>query len=232
VAFNAHISNIASVNWRGFCLVLVDTGGRNNTVKNCYATGVNTATDRPNGWGIAMEGQEGSVILDSGAERHIQGIIMNYSIDTFAINSSVQGCSHGSLMVWNDLEGNPAIRSGFIGGRVVGGGLGATVGVNCVECVVNVNIEGSYSGVKVGLGAYNTRIMGSILGWTSYGVGIDSINGGVSDGAVSSQGTLLNTTAKCANTKLALLKGTGVYPHTPSTSDGYYTLAPLFNACQ
>ena len=38
------------------------------------------------------------------------------------------------LSVAPDVQGNPSINSGFIGGRVSGGGLGANIGANCVEC--------------------------------------------------------------------------------------------------
>src|SRR5204863_6443705 len=33
LAFNAEISNVTSVNWRGASLILIDNGGRNNTIK-------------------------------------------------------------------------------------------------------------------------------------------------------------------------------------------------------
>ena len=164
MAFDAHISNVTSANWRGFSLILMDAGGRNNAIKDCYAVGVNSPGDYPNGWGIAVEGQEGTMIVNSGANRHATGIIINYSIDTFAMNSLVQGCSQVSLSLSPDIEGNPSMNSGFIGGRVLGGGLGANIGRNCVDCVVDVSIEYPQSGVKVGPGAYNTRVLGSILG--------------------------------------------------------------------
>src|SRR5207247_10534862 len=70
MAFNAEISNVSSVNWRGNSLVLIDNGGRNNTIKDCYATGVNIPGDLPNVWGIAVEGQEGTTIINCGAERY------------------------------------------------------------------------------------------------------------------------------------------------------------------
>src|SRR5438552_14798575 len=186
LAFNAEISNVSSVNWRGASLILIDNGGRNNTIKDCYATGVNSPGDLPNVWGIAVEGQEGTMIINCGAERYNLGIFINYSVDTFAVNSSVKDSTYVGLSVSPDIEGNPSINSGFIGGRVLGGGYGAYVGTNCVDCVVDVSIELPYSGIKVGLGTYNTRVLGSILGASQYGVGIDSIDGGAGDGAVSS----------------------------------------------
>jgi len=231
MAFNAEISNVSSVNWRGNSLVLIDNGGRNNTIKDCYATGVNSPGDLPNVWGIAVEGQEGTTIINCGAERYNLGIFINYSVDTFAVNSSVKDCTYVGLSVSPDIGGNPSINSGFIGGRVLGGGFGAYVGTNCVDCVVDVSIERPYWGIKVGLGTYNTRVLGSILGASQYGVGIDSIDGGAGDGAVSSRGTLLNATASCTNTKLVLLKGTRLSPHAPSESDSYYKLGPLFYSC-
>jgi hypothetical protein len=164
MAFNAEISNISSVNWRGASLILLDSGGRNNLIKDSYATGVNIPDDHPNLWGIAAEGQEGTMIVNSGADRHTMGIVINYSTDTFAMNSLVQGITNTSLVVGPDVEGNPSIKSGFIGGRVLGGGLGASIGQNCVDCVVDVSIEYPRTGVKVGPGAYNTRVLGSILG--------------------------------------------------------------------
>ena len=231
MAFNAEISNVSSVNWRGNSLVLIDNGGRNNTIKDCYATGVNSPGDLPNVWGIAVEGQEGTTIINCGAERYNLGIFINYSVDTFAVNSSVKDCTYVGLSVSPDIGGNPSINSGFIGGRVLGGGFGAYVGTNCVDCVVDVSIERPYWGIKVGLGTYNTRVLGSILGASQYGVGIDSIDGGTGDGAVSSRGTLLNATASCTNTKLVLLKGTQLSPHAPSELDSYYKLGPLFYSC-
>ena len=161
LAFNAEISNVSSVNWRGASLILIDNGGRNNIIKDCYATGVNSPGDQPNVWGIAVEGQEGTRIINCGAERYNLGIFINYSVDTFAVNSSVKDSTFVGLSVSPDIEGNPSINSGFIGGRVLGGGLGAYVGTNCVECVVNVSLD---TGVKVGPGAYNPTVLGSILG--------------------------------------------------------------------
>jgi len=232
MAFNAHISNVTSVNWRGFSLILMDAGGRNNVIKDSYAVGVNSPGDYPNGWGIAVEGNEGTKILNSGAERYSMGIIFNYTIDTFAVNSSVQGITYVSLVVGPDAEGNPSMNSGFLGGRVYRGGLAANIGRNCVDCVVDVSIDHPYSGVKVGLGAYNARVLGSIVGPSSYGVAIDSIDGGLGDGAVSSRGTLLNSTVSCTSTKLVLVKGSYLpKPHTPSASDSYYTMGPLFYVC-
>ena len=100
-----------------------------------------------------------------------------------------------------------------------------------MECVANVSLEYPYSGVKIGLGAYNSRVFGTILRATSYGIGIDSIDGGPGDGAVSSRGTLLNSTTTCARTKLVLLKGARISPRTPSLADWFYTWGPLFQVC-
>src|SRR5437867_5538699 len=91
MAFNAEISGVTSMNWRGFSLILLDAGGRNNVIKSSYATGVSAAGDYPNVWGIAVEGQEGTMILDSGVERHTMGIVINFSTDSYAVNSSMKG---------------------------------------------------------------------------------------------------------------------------------------------
>ncbi len=230
-AFGASLSGITSEDWRGFALILIDAGGRGNTVSDSFAVGVNTATDCTSGWGIALEGQEHSLIVNSGAERHCVGIVINWSISTLAVNSRVSQAEFIGLDVNSDTEGNPSIDSGYQGGSVAGGGLGANIGPNCQNCVINASFEHTYSAVKVGQGAIGSQVQGHIEGFSGFAVGIDSIYGGIGDGAVSSKGTYLNMVVTCATQRLVLLKGPFVSDHAPSAQDPYYSFSTAFSGC-
>jgi hypothetical protein len=230
-AFNARLSRITSIAWRGFALILLDSGGRNNVVSDSFATGVNWGTDKPNGWGIAVEGQENTLIINSGAERFSEGIVINYSTSTVAVDSTVRNCNVIGLDVMPDWMGNPSIDSGFQGGTVVGGGFGVHVGPNCQNCRVDVEMIYPLAGILIGLGAKDTMIAGSVLWPYLFGVGIDSIYGGPGDGAVSSRGTFFNCLATCSSTKLVLINGPIISPHPPSPADQYYSYGPIFAAC-
>jgi hypothetical protein len=232
MAYRATISGITSTKWAGFALVLLDTGGRENIVRNVYATGAALYEPNGNGWGIALEGQENSTLLYCGAEGFLEGIVINYSHNTIASESTVRSGNIG-LRVHSDSHHHGSIRSGFIGGSVTGVAIGAVVGPNCQGCLVDVDISANYIGIWIFQFAKNTTIGGSIRQFSTFGIGFDLINGGIADGALTSRQTYVHASVMCNRTnRLALTKGGRVTSYPNSLEQlPWLTLGSVFNQC-
>ncbi len=219
MAYRATIIGITSTKWSGGPLVLLDTGGRENIVRDVYATGL-ALYKAPNWnlWGIALEGQEDSALYNCGAEGFWEGIVIHYSYNTIAFESTIRSCDVG-LWVHSDINNNGSIRSGFVGGSVTNAGIGAIVGPSCHECMVNVDISDVFRGIWIFNFATNTSIGGSIRNFSTFGIGFDLINGGVGDGALTSRETYVNATVNAPTgiPQLAFTKGETVSP-VPSLS--------------
>jgi hypothetical protein len=232
MAYRATISGITSTKWAGRSLVLLDTGGRENIVRDVYATGA--ALYEPNGsvWGIALEGQENSALWYCGAEGFLEGIIINYSYNTIAFESVVRSGNFG-LRVHSDIDNHGSIRSGFIGGSVTGVAIGAEVGPDCQECIVDVDISANYIGIWIFQFAKNTSIGGSISNFSTFGIGFDLINGGIADGALTSQETYVYASVTCnRQNRLALTKGGRVTSYPSSLQQlPWLVLGSVFNQC-
>lgn len=131
-AQNCTISTITSTNWRGRALVLLDNGGENNLVLDCYCTGTEAGGGpTQNAWGVVAEGQDNSMLVNCGGERCGNGSSLNYCIDTLAINARAQ---------LNNCNVNPhfaSIRSGFIRPRT-GSPLiiDTNISDDCVDCFI------------------------------------------------------------------------------------------------
>jgi hypothetical protein len=232
MAYRATISGITSTKWAGFALVLLDTGGRENIVRDVYATGAALYEPHGNGWGIALEGQENSTILDCGAEGFLEGIVINYSYNTIASGSIVRSGNFG-LRVHSDIGNHGSIRSGFVGGSVTGVAIGAAVGPYCQECIVDVDISANYIGIWIFQFAKNTTIGGSIHKFSTFGIGFDLINGGIADGALTSRQTYVYGSVTCnRNNRLALTKGGRVISYPSSLEQlPWLVLGSVFNQC-
>ena len=231
-AYRALMEAITSTRWAGSTLVLLDSGGRENIIRDSYATGVRVPS--VNAWGIAMEGQELSLIVNSGATDYTEGIVINYSYNTIAYNSNVHNIIATSLDVHHDWQGNPSIDSGFVGGTVSGGYLGVYIGRKCLNCVADVAISAVKRGVRIGLGATNTQVLGSVSRYLTAGVAFEEIDapGQPSDGAITSSGTYINALLDCdSNGRLAFIKGSILAPGPTSGSTTYYSTGPLFSVC-
>jgi len=82
------IENITSSDWAGRTLLLLDNGGEYNTILNSYCTGTEAGTeDDQNTWGVVVEGQDSTRIINSGGENCGVGQGMNYCIDTVSVNA-------------------------------------------------------------------------------------------------------------------------------------------------
>lgn len=103
------IENITSVDWRGRCMLLLDNGGEYNTIINSYCTGTEPGIGpEQNAWGVVVEGQDGTRIINSGGERCGAGQAMNYSIDTVSVNARAR------FNTVNVGVYTASIRSGFL----------------------------------------------------------------------------------------------------------------------
>jgi len=81
------IENITSFNWRGRCMLLLDNGGECNTILNSYCTGTEPGLGTTqNAWGVVVEGQDSTRIINSGGENCGTGQGINYSLDTVSVN--------------------------------------------------------------------------------------------------------------------------------------------------
>jgi hypothetical protein len=232
MAYRATISGVTSTKWAGYALVLLDTGGRENIVRDVYATGAALYAPNGNGWGIALEGQENSALWYCGAEGFLEGIVINYSYNTIAFESIVRAGNFG-LRVHSDGGNHGSIRSGFIGGSVTDVSIGAAVGPSCQECIVDVDISANYIGIWIFQFAKNTSIGGSIRKFSTFGIGFDLINGGIADGALTSQETYVYASVTCnRKNRLALTKGEKVTSYPSSLQQlPWLALDPDFNQC-
>lgn len=125
-------SNITSVNWTGRCMLLVDYGGSNNLLVDSYCTGTTPgAGPGQNAWGVVVEGQDSTHIVNCGGEKCGNGTAMNYSIDTISFNAQAR---------LNNVNVNPnfgSIRSGFIRPRTASPIIADwVIGQDCVDCYV------------------------------------------------------------------------------------------------
>jgi hypothetical protein len=200
-------------------------------VRNVYATGAAIYTSSGNTWGIALEGQEHSYVWNSGAEGFLEGIVINFSYNTIAFESTVRSGNFG-LRVQSDWRNNGSIHSGFIGGSVTGVAMGAAVGRYCQDCIVSVDITAN-RGIWIQEFAKNTIIGGSIHNFSTCGICFSLIDGGIADGALTSRGTYVNGSVICTgNNRLALTRGTRVtsYPHSLQKLP-WLTLGSFFNQC-
>lgn len=103
------IQDITSVNWTGRSLVLIDNGGSNNSVIDCYCTGTEAGGGpTQNAWGVVMEGQDSSRMVNSGGELCGNGSAMNYCIDSVAVDARARR-NNVNVGVYTH-----SIRSGYI----------------------------------------------------------------------------------------------------------------------
>jgi hypothetical protein len=232
MAYRAAISGISSTKWAGFALILLDNGGRENIVRDVYATGAALYEPHGNGWGIALEGQENSTLLYCGAEGFLEGIVINYSYNTIASESTVRSGNIG-LRVHSDSGHHGSIRSGFVGGSVTGVAIGVVVGPDCQGCTVDVDISANYIGIWIFQFAKDTTIGGSISKFSTFGIGFDLINGGMADGALTSRQTYVHASVTCnRKNRLALTKGGRVNSYPSSLEQlPWLVLGSVFNQC-
>ncbi|WP_060483757.1 hypothetical protein [Pseudomonas sp. NBRC 111123] len=103
------VERITSSNWRGRCMLLIDNGGSYNTIIDSYCTGVEPGIGgEQNTWGVVVEGQDSTRIINSGGELCGEGMGMNYCIDTISIDA------RGSKNTVNVGVHTASLRSGFL----------------------------------------------------------------------------------------------------------------------
>ena len=123
---------ITSTTWRGRSMLLIDNGGSNNLIINSYCTGTEVGVGpTQNAWGVVVEGQDSTRLVNSGGERCGNGTAMNYCIDTVSVNARAR---------LNNVNVNPnfgSTRSGYLRPRI-GSPLIADsiIGADCVDCYV------------------------------------------------------------------------------------------------
>ena len=232
MAYRATINNIKSSKWAGAAMIVLDTGGRENTLRDVYATGASLFY-APNGniWGVALEGQEDSTLWNCGAEGFLEGIVINYSYNTVAFYSTVRSVNV-ALRVHSDINDNGSIKSGFIGGLVTGAAIGAAVGRYCQECIVSADITADL-GIWIFQFARKTTIGGKISNFSTFGIGFDLVNGGIADGTLTSRETFIAASIRCRGTnRLALTKGGKSRPYPRALQQfPWLILGAAFNQC-
>ncbi|WP_213153484.1 hypothetical protein [Pseudomonas carnis] len=122
--------NITSVDWTGRCMLLLDNGGEYNTILNSYCTATEPGIESgQTAWGVVIEGQDSTRVINSGGENCGVGMGMNYSIDCVSINARAQ------LNTVNVGVYTSSIRTGFLRPTVEGGIILDTVITDdCVDC--------------------------------------------------------------------------------------------------
>ncbi|WP_256347386.1 hypothetical protein [Pseudomonas sp. IPO3774] len=103
------IENITSVDWTGRCMLLLDNGGEYNTILDSYCTATEPGVDpEQTAWGVVIEGQDSTRVINSGGENCGLGMGMNYSIDCVSINARAR------LNTVNVGVYTASIRTGFL----------------------------------------------------------------------------------------------------------------------
>ncbi|MQB16491.1 hypothetical protein DXU77_15560 [Pseudomonas lactis] len=124
------IERITSSNWSGRCMLLIDNGGAFNTVVDSYCTGIEPGIGpTQNTWGVVVEGQDSTRIINSGGEFCGEGMGINYSIDTISIDA------RASRNTVNVGVHTSSIRSGFLRPRASRADiLNTVITPECVDC--------------------------------------------------------------------------------------------------
>lgn len=136
VGIHLHMSHdglferITSTDWQGRTMLLLDSGGKNNTVIDCYCTATTPGIGAGQSiWGIALEGQDQSRVINSGGEQCGAGVTLNYCIDTMAVNARALN-NTVNLGVYTY-----SIRTGFIRPQTASPQIIDTVITDgCVDC--------------------------------------------------------------------------------------------------
>ncbi|MEN5304359.1 hypothetical protein [Pseudomonas sp. TWI628] len=103
------VQDITSYEWTGRSLVLIDNGGMNNTVIDCYCTGTEPGGGpTQNAWGVVMEGQDSSRMVNCGGELCGNGSAMNYCIDSISVDARARR-NNVNVGVYTQ-----SLRSGFL----------------------------------------------------------------------------------------------------------------------
>jgi hypothetical protein len=207
MAYRALIEGISSLDWGGFSLILLDTGGVQNVVRNVQARGAGPMRLGLNGWGIALEGQEESRIESSSVTKFWEGIVINYSFKTIAYDSLAFD-NHDVGMTVNsdggmyfdtrpDRPRHGSVASGFVRARISGtSAIGAHVGPYCQDCLVDATITGHAGSIRIREHAQKTVISGAISNYRLYGVGFH-VSDATSNYQVLSAGTQIHLSLVC-----------------------------------
>lgn len=111
-AWGAQLEDIDTRDWRGGTLILLDTGGGRNLISD-----VHYQYDRKQGdplfkWGLAVEGQEDTVIQRSSVSGAQTGLLINYSQNTWGIGVRCSG-NEINFNLGSDVADNPSIDCGL-----------------------------------------------------------------------------------------------------------------------
>ncbi len=126
------VENITSVDWTGRCMLLLDNGGEYNTIINSYCIGTEPGIeDEQSAWGVVVEGQDSTRIINSGGEQCGVGQGMNYCIDTVSVNAM------GRFNTVNVGVYTASIRSGLLRPQVASPViLNTVITDDCEDCYI------------------------------------------------------------------------------------------------
>lgn len=103
------LESITSVDWTGRCMLLLDNGGENNLILDSYCSGTEPGVGpEQNAWGVVVEGQDSTRIVNSGGELCGNGAAMTYSIDTVFVGTRARENNVNVAVEY------ASIRSGFL----------------------------------------------------------------------------------------------------------------------
>ncbi|CAJ0818875.1 right-handed parallel beta-helix repeat-containing protein [Ralstonia flaminis] len=136
VGIHIHMSHdglferITTANWQGRTMLLLDNGGAHNTVIDCYCVGTTAGIGAGQStWGIALEGQEYSRVINSGGEQCGAGVTLNYCYDTMVVGARAKN-NTVNVGVYTQ-----SIRTGFIRPRTASPQiLDNVITDGCVDC--------------------------------------------------------------------------------------------------
>lgn len=112
-AWGALLEDIDTRGWEGGTVILLDTGGGRNLVQ-----GVRYRNERNRGepaffkWGIAMEGQEDTIVRRCTISGAQTGLLINFSVNTWGIETTCLG-NEINFNIGSDVNGNPSMGSGL-----------------------------------------------------------------------------------------------------------------------
>lgn len=138
VGFHIHMaracqfSEMTTTAWRGGTMLLVDNGGVNNLITDCFCTGVQPGNGRTeNAWGVSIEGQDGTQVYRSGGQRCVDGFVANYCIDSLIVEPMAHSNSVNIFVGFSSLRTN--VLRPFTATPIVDD---IVISPDCEECAV------------------------------------------------------------------------------------------------
>lgn len=177
-AWGAQLEDIDTRDWKGGTLILMDTGGGRNLIRN-----VSYRADRTGGgqaffgWGLAVEGQEDTVIQNAVVSGAQTGLLINYSLNTWGVEVHCTG-NEVNFNIGTDIAGNPSMHCGLRSCRSEASSrIGVSLGEQSYACGIFDQSFRNETGfcVEVGANGRGTELDGRVGSPLEAGAGIVSL---------------------------------------------------------